>query len=264
MKRWFTLLMLFGMCISSIACSNKTIQPKDDTVTIYVARHGKTLLNSYIRVQGIIDSPLTAEGRQTAKYLGAGLDGIHFDEFYTSDLGRQKETMQIIKQQISQSEAPVIEDKRLQEVFLGGFEGNYDDEMFKAAAKYLKLKGGVEQFKKMRNNGSLDLPTYLNAIANADPTKTAENYEQVKNRTQASLQNMVKNALEKGDKTILAVSSGTAIQIMISDLTTDPDRNKPLVNAAVVKIVYHNGKYNVEEIGSDKYIKLGMSRLGVH
>lgn len=262
MKRWFTLLMLFGMCISSIACSNKTIQPKDDTVTIYVARHGKTLLNSYIRVQGIIDSPLTAEGRQTAKYLGAGLDGIHFDEFYTSDLGRQKETMQIIKQQISQSEAPVIEDKRLQEVFLGGFEGNYDDEMFKAAAKYLKLKGGVKQFKKMRNNGSLDLPTYLNAIAN--PTKTAENYEQVKNRTQAVLQNMVKNALEKGDKTILAVSSGTAIQIMISDLTTDPDRNKPLVNAAVVKIVYHNGKYNVEEIGSDKYIKLGMSRLGVH
>lgn len=264
MKRWFTLLMLFGICISSIACSNKTIQPKDDTVTIYVARHGKTLLNSYVRVQGIIDSPLTAEGRQTAKYLGAGLNGIHFDEFYTSDLSRQKETMQIIKQQISQSEAPVIEDKRLQEVFLGGFEGNYDDEMFKAAAKYLKLKGGVEQFKKMRNNGSLDLPTYLNAIANADPTKKAENYEQVKNRTQAVLQNMVKNALEKGDKTILAVSSGTAIQIMISDLTTDPDRNKPLVNAAVVKIVYHNGKYNIEEIGSDKYIKLGMSRLGVH
>lgn len=234
----------------------------DDTVTIYVARHGKTLLNSYVRVQGWIDSPLTEEGRDVAKYLGAGLEGIPFDRFYASDLGRQKETIQIIKEQIGQENAPLYEEKGLREAFFGRFEGGHDDEMFAGAATVLGYKGGAEELKKYRNSGELGLPEYLNAIAKADPDQKAETFEQVKIRTQQSLANMVNDALKNGNKTVLAVSSGTAIQIMISDMTTDPARNKPLVNAAVVKIVYKNGQYQVEEIGTDKYIKLGMQRLG--
>ncbi len=36
----------------------------------------KTLLNSFDRVQGWIDSPLTKDGVQVAQYLGEGLKGI--------------------------------------------------------------------------------------------------------------------------------------------------------------------------------------------
>lgn len=261
MKKRLIAILSALVLFSITACSTST-SVSDDTVTVYVARHGKTILNSYVRVQGWIDSPLTDEGRDVAKYLGAGLNGIPFDRFYASDLGRQKETIQIIKAQIGQADVPVYEQKGLREAFFGRFEGSFDDEMFAAAAKVLGYKGGAEELKKYRNSGKLGLPEYLNAIAKADPDQKAETFDQVKARTQQSLHNMVQEALANGDKTLLAVSSGTAIQIMISDMTSDPARNKPLVNAAVVKIVYKNGQYTVEEIGTDKYIKLGMARLG--
>lgn len=48
---------------------------------------------------------------------------------------------------------------------------------------------------------------------------------------------------------------------MISDLTEDPAKNKPLSNAAVVKVVYQNGKYTVPEIGSMKYVEVGKQAL---
>ena len=51
------------------------------------------------------------------------------------------------------------------------------------------------------------------------------------------------------------------MQIMISDLTTSPERNKPLANAAVVKITYKNGQYSVPEIGTLKYIEAGKKNL---
>jgi probable phosphoglycerate mutase len=48
---------------------------------------------------------------------------------------------------------------------------------------------------------------------------------------------------------------------MISDLTDDAAKNKPLANAAVVKIVYKNGTYSVAEIGTMKYIAAGKQAL---
>ncbi|MDF7666479.1 histidine phosphatase family protein [Orbaceae bacterium ESL0727] len=267
-KKLLASVVFFCTSMALAACAHKTAPVatapivKDDTVTVYVARHGKTLMNTYDRVQGGIDSHLTAEGRQTVKYLGEGLKDIHFDEFYTSDLGRQRETMQIIKQQIGQANAPVVEDTRLEEVFLGKFEGGYDHEMMAAGAKQLKLKGGAEQFKRMRGDGSMDLSTYLDTLAAADPSKTAENYEQLTSRVRAALDDIVKHAQAKGDKTVLIVTSGTALQAIMSKLTDDPRRNQPPVNAAVSKIVYKDGKYTVEEVATDKYIKLGTSRLG--
>lgn len=52
-----------------------------------------------------------------------------------------------------------------------------------------------------------------------------------------------------------------SMQVMISDLTDDPIKNKPLSNATVVKIVYQNGKYRVVEIGNMDYVNLGKSSL---
>ena len=89
----------------------------------------------------------------------------------------------------------------------------------------------------------------------------AENYLQVKTRTQAALHTIVENAQARGDKNVLAISSGTAMQIMISDLTDDNAKNKPLANAAVVKIVYKDGKYTVPEIGTMKYVEAGKQAL---
>ena len=73
---------------------------KNNTVTIYFARHGKTLFNTFYRVQGWADSPLTEPGIEVAKYLGEGLKDIKFSGYYSSDAGRQRETMEVILMQM--------------------------------------------------------------------------------------------------------------------------------------------------------------------
>ncbi|HDJ2774143.1 TPA: histidine phosphatase family protein, partial [Serratia rubidaea] len=129
-----------------------------------------------------------------------------------------------------------------------------------AGARQLGMKDGGELFSKMKA-GELTQDQSQNALAAADPKGLTENYQQVKQRTQAALHTIVDNAKTRGEKNVLAISSGTSMQIMISDLTTDPARNKPLSNAAVVKVVYQNGKYTVPEIGSMKYVEAGKQAL---
>ena len=55
MKKWLTAIIMFA---SAATCS--AAEMKDDgSINIYFARHGKTLLNTFDRVQGWADSPLT-------------------------------------------------------------------------------------------------------------------------------------------------------------------------------------------------------------
>lgn len=68
---------------------------------------------------------------------------------------------------------------------------------------------------------------------------------------------MVRDAVKSGDKNILAVSSGLSILMMISDMTDDPKKDKPLENAVVVKISYKNVKYTVKDVGDFSYVTKG-------
>lgn len=69
MKKWLIALM---MAAGAATCSAAEVK-NDDGVNIYFARHGKTLLNTFDRVQGWVDSPLTEDGIRVARYLGEGL-----------------------------------------------------------------------------------------------------------------------------------------------------------------------------------------------
>lgn len=222
MNKWLTAIIMIA---SAATCS--AAEMKDDgSINIYFARHGKTLLNTFDRVQGWADSPLTEDGIRVARYLGEGLKEVKFDRFYSSDAGRQRETLAVILKQAGIADYHPIELPGLREAFFGSFEGGFNKDM-----------------------------------AAADPQGMAENYQQVKSRTQAALHTIVENAESQGDKNILAISSGTSMQIMISDLTDDTAKNKPLANAAVVKIVYKNGIYSVPEIGTMKYVEAGKQAL---
>lgn len=251
MKKWLFALLV----ISTVG------QPlMAEEINIYFARHGKTLLNTLDRVQGWADSPLTEEGKQVARYLGEGLKGIPFTRFYSSDAGRQRETMAVILQQAEVTGYHLIELEGLREAYFGGFEGGYNKDMASAGAQQLGLADGAALFSAMKA-GKLPVRDNQNALAKADPQGLAENYDQVKTRTQAALASIVEEAKAHGDKYILAISSGTAMQIMISDLTEDTAKNKPLSNAAVVKIVYKDGRYRVPEVGTLKYVEAGKKSL---
>lgn len=246
--------------------SNKATVNNENThneeITIYFARHGKTLFNTYDLVQGWADSPLTDKGIEVARYLGQGFKDkqIQFDAYYTSDAGRQRETMQVLLQQKGVKDYQIQELKGLREVFYGGFEGGTNAKMVSASMKSLGYKS-VNNFYKSYVEGQIPVAALTDAIAKSDPKHEAENFEQVKERTQNALNTIIKTAQEKHQKNILAISSGMSMQAMISDLTDDPIKNKPLSNATVVKIVYQNGKYSVVEIGNMEYVDLGKLSL---
>lgn len=262
MKKWLLAFLALASVINSpvVMANDKKDAPEEQGVNIYIARHGKTFLNTFDRVQGWADSPLTDQGRLVARYLGEGLKDIHFDRFYSSDAGRQRETMAVVLTQKGITDYHLNELPGLREAFFGSFEGAHNKEMANAAAHKLGMADGGELFNAMMA-GKIALRDSQNALASADPSGLAENYAQVKARTQAALSTIVERAKAEGDKNVLVISSGMSMQIMISDLTPDPARNKPIANAAVVKIVYKNGKYTVPEIGTLKYVDAGKKSL---
>lgn len=152
--------------------------------------------------------------------------------------------------------ASVTELTDLREMFFGGFEGLPNKNMADAAAKKLDMASGDAMFQQMKE-GRIGLISMVDAINQSDDKQEAENALQVKTRMQHALNAMVQAALKGGDKNILAVSSGLSMQMMISDMTDNPEKNKPLANAAVVKITYKDGEYKVTNIGDLSYVAKG-------
>ena len=148
----------------------------NEEITIYFARHGKTLFNTYDLVQGWADSPLTDKGIEVARYLGEGFKDkqIQFDAYYTSDAGRQRETMQVLLQQIGVQDYQIQELKGLREVFYGGFEGGTNAKMVSASMKSLGYKS-VNNFYKSYVEGQIPVAALTDAIAKSDPKHEAEN-----------------------------------------------------------------------------------------
>lgn len=255
-------ILITAMLVLTTAITGCAQQAKsdDDTVTIYFARHGKTLFNTFDRVQGWSDSPLTEPGIEVAKYLGEGLKDIKFDSYYASDAGRQRETIQVILNQQGIYDYHLNELKGLREVFFGSYEGGFNREMVEGSMKLAGYSSVKSYFAAMKA-GQLDMMFGIDCIAKSDSKGLAETSAQVKARTQAALQTIVDNALRNGEKNVLAVSSGSSMQIMISDLTDNQDKHKPLSNAAVVKITYKNGQFTVDEIGNMDYVNKGKAAL---
>lgn len=246
------------LALSILLSGSVMAQPQNNgkgNVDIYFVRHGQTIFNQYDRVQGWSDTPLTKEGEKVAREFGVGSENVDFKKYYSSDLGRQRETLSLIMQAHKTRQSPV-ELKELREVFFGGFEGLPNSIMNTAAGKALNLKND-DEMTKLRQQGKMPLTELTDAISKADDKHDAETAEQVRNRMQSALSIMVKDALSHHDDKILAVSSGMSIGIMISDMTDNPFKNIGMGNAAIVKVEYRDGKYTVQDIGDMHFVEAG-------
>jgi probable phosphoglycerate mutase len=85
-----------------------------------VVRHGETQWNIESRIQGHMDSPLTATGLQQAEAIAARLAKEDFDVLVASDLGRALQTAQAIARRCGHR---VVTDARLRERKFGAGEG---------------------------------------------------------------------------------------------------------------------------------------------
>ena len=87
---------------------------------IYFTRHGLTEYNKERRIQGLLDSPLTLEGKEKAKELGARLKDEGIEIIYSSDQKRAMDRAKIINEALK---LDIIPDRRLREVSMLSHEG---------------------------------------------------------------------------------------------------------------------------------------------
>ena len=96
----------------------------NDTVLILI-RHGETLWNTQLRMQGSLDSDLTPKGELQIKALGEWMKEVPFDYLYCSDTARAYKTAEAISKFTGHN---LNLDKRLREKNLGVFEGLTSEE----------------------------------------------------------------------------------------------------------------------------------------
>jgi broad specificity phosphatase PhoE len=88
--------------------------------TWYLVRHGETEWNASARLQGQLDSPLTARGREHALASGRLLARLGVDAMFASPLGRVRETVAIVAAHVT---VPPVFDDRLKEWSGGVWNG---------------------------------------------------------------------------------------------------------------------------------------------
>ena len=92
---------------------------------LILIRHGETLWNTQLRMQGSLDSDLTPKGESQIKSLGEWMKEVPFDYLYCSDSGRARKTAEAISKYTGHK---LNFDKRLREKNLGIFEGLTSEE----------------------------------------------------------------------------------------------------------------------------------------
>ena len=69
--------------------------------TWYLGRHGETAWNASGRMQGQLDSALTARGREHASSSGRLLARLGVDAMFASPLGRVRETLALVAEHVA-------------------------------------------------------------------------------------------------------------------------------------------------------------------
>lgn len=231
------------------------------TITFYIARHGKTLMNTLDRVQGWCDSPLTEEGVEVARYLGAGLRDIHFESIYTSDLRRTSQTAKLLLQEQGQSDLPIVEMQEFREACFGSYESDYNIKMWREAALFLQYANPENMYHDVFNK-KISSKEILNAIVELDTLGMAETFEQLETRSQKGLTEVAEKEYKKGeDANVLIVAHGMCIVGMLLNLGGKDLLKTHLENTSVCKVTYQGDKFTVESMGDMSFVRKGKELL---
>ncbi len=93
---------------------------------LYVIRHGETEWNTEKRLQGRLDSNLTAKGETDAQLLGERLKEIDFQRIISSPSNRTIKTARLVR---GERKVSIETDERLMEIDLGEWQGLKEDEI---------------------------------------------------------------------------------------------------------------------------------------
>ncbi|MCY6371188.1 histidine phosphatase family protein [Clostridium ganghwense] len=252
-KRLLAFCLIGMMSLVGIGCGQqkKEVAKEKKPVTLYVTRHGKTMLNTSDRVQGWADAPLTKPGVEVAEFLGKGITDVPFAAAYSSDSGRAIETAKIVLDKSNQKNIKLAQTKNIREACFGKYEGELNHTMWEEVAKANNIT--LEQFMK-----KLDFKMFIDTVAKLDETKQAETWKQLTNRVRGEVDKIADEAYKNGGGNVLVVSHGIAISALVESIAPGTVKG-PLANASVTKIVYDNGKYTIESVNDMSYVEKGKS-----
>ncbi len=165
---------------------------KQTYCTIYIVRHGETNENLNHIIQGQSDSVLNETGKLQAKKISQKLKNIKFDNVFSSDLSRTKETAEIIA---LEKKLKVQTTKALRERRWGRLEGKSTKIIY--SIEDLKNKLSKEERFKYK------------------PYPDVESNEEMASRMFTFLREI---AVAYIGKTILVVSHGGVIRILLDHL----------------------------------------------
>ncbi len=230
------------------------IQDDENEVVLYIVRHGETIFNFKHLIQGWSNAPLTSNGVESTKQLGKGFEsrGINFKSVYISDLDRTKETAKNILLSLTENNLKLNEDVRLKEGFFGIYEGDISANMLYDIGKEF----GYNSSKEFKDSNDYTVENIMNTVAKLDELQLAENYNDIAARTKVALIEIAEENKNLGGGNVLIVSHGVAIDAMISGMTDKAPEKGDYKNAAVTKIVYKNGVFDVQEVNNTDYIEI--------
>lgn len=225
---------------------------KKGKVTLYLMRHGQTIINRAGRTQGWCDGVLTKKGIDVAVNTGYGLSDVVFKSVYSSDLGRAIKTANIvIKENKHNSGLKLNEVEGLREVYFGKYEGEHENIMFNDILNYLKVKDIHEAEEKYDFQRA-----YCDSVAALDETNEAEDYETALNRVLNSLNDICIENEEDKDVNVLLVIHGGILRLII-DYFDKSFNIRNMDNASVSELVYDNGNYTVKSVNDMSYSERG-------
>lgn len=262
---------------ASSADATRVDKGRNATVTIYLTRHGQTILNVLERAQGWTDSPLVSdEARAVPVTVGKNIalrEG-RLDAAYSADMKRHHETATLILQGSRQSRVPVTQDPGLRELAFGKYEGALAKESWTALLHELGYSvdenaapdapadangqnGGWQTMEKiaMAEKGVDGTMAALKRVSSTPTdhgaTLPAEDCTDANARMSASLNRIAKEATRHRDKRVLVVSSGLTISCYLTLSQQTPTTG--ISNVGVSKLQYEKGKWTVLSVNDRSY-----------
>ncbi|MCF1684479.1 histidine phosphatase family protein [Tetragenococcus halophilus] len=245
--------------------STEKTSSQDDELTLYIVRHGKTMLNTTDRVQGWSDAVLTPAGEEVVTNAGVGLKDIDFQNAYSSDSGRAIQTADLILDENEQTNGTQVQkDSGLREFNFGTYEGDLNDSMWQDVADEQGVT--LEEFQ-----ANMDPEVFADSVAKLDKEQMEENnveeeinwpaedYETITDRLTNSLDQIVADETqEDGSGNVLITSHGLSITALLDTLFDDFEAPADgLDNASVNIIKYKDGDYSLESVNDMSYAEQG-------
>lgn len=199
---------------------------------IFLVRHGETEWNLAGKMQGHLDSPLTATGQAQAQALAKRLQHYAFAAIYSSDLTRAYQTALYIAEK--KSGQSVLTDSRLRERCLGIFQGVAKDEL------------------------PLKFPQEFALYQTQEIDYVVPKGESVRQFRQRCLTGLTEIAQQYSEKSILVVAHGGVLVSLFKHtlgLPPEAPRRFEILNTSLNVFSYHDNHWRLETWGDLSHLE---------